>query len=381
VIEVAEVFRRFAGDYLSAHDAGEGGASMLPSHRRAITDILACRTEALGGHLWRCDACSAEVYSYHSCKNRSCPKCHTDQTERWLEARKLEMLPCRYFHVTITVPEELRDVLRANQRDGYALLMKAAAESIIQIARDPRYLGATVGVMAVLHTWTQQLIYHPHVHCLVTGGGVSDDGRHWHSARNGFLVPVRALAKLVRGKLKAALAKRRPDQVVPKAAWEKPWVVHCTAWGEGEEAVIRYLARYVFRVAITNSRIVGLDDKGVTIRHKDRKSMQWRTTRLSGHEFMRRFLQHVLPKGLHKIRYYGLWHSARREHAERARLMLFLDRPATPSPATQSAETSDHAADRSANHTPSDEARICPYCKQGRLVRTGRLYPKQASGP
>jgi len=381
VVEVADVFRRFADDYLSAHDAGKGRASMLPSHRRAITDILACRTEALGGHLWRCDACSAEVYSYHSCKNRSCPKCHTDQTERWLEARKFEMLPCRYFHVTITVPKELRDVLRANQRDGYALLMKAAAESIIEIARDPRYVGAMVGVLAVLHTWTQQLIYHPHVHCLVTGGGVSGNGSHWYPARNGFLVPAQALAKLVRGKLKALLAKRRPDIVVPKAAWQKPWVVHCTAWGEGDEAVLRYLARYVFRVAITNSRIVGLDDNGVTIRHKDRKSMQWRTTCLNGHEFMRRFLQHVLPKGLHKVRYYGLWHSARREHAERARLMLLLDRPATPSPTTRSAETGDHAADRSAHHTPSDETRICPCCKQGRLVRAGRLYPKQACGP
>jgi hypothetical protein len=381
MIEVADVFRCFAGDYLSAHDAGKTGASMLPSHRRAITDILACRTEALGGHLWRCDACSHEVYSYHSCKNRSCPKCHTDQTERWLAARRLEMLPCRYFHVTITVPEELRDVLRANQRDGYALLMKATADSIIEIARDPRYVGATVGVLAVLHTWTQQLIYHPHVHCLVTGGGVSDDGRHWHPARNGYLVPVQALAKLVCSKLRAALAKRRPDLVVPKAAWQKPWVVHCTAWGEGDEAVIRYLARYVFRVAITNSRIVSLDDEVVTIRYKDRKSLQWRTARLSGDEFMRRFLQHVLPKGLHKVRYYGLWHPARREHAQRAGLMLLLDRATTPGPATLSAETSDRAADRSANHKPSDETRICPCCQQRRLVRVGRLSPKQACGP
>jgi hypothetical protein len=164
VIEVAEVFRRFADDYLSAHDAGEGRASLLPSHRRAITDILACRTEVLGGHLWRCDACSTEVYSYHSCKNRSCPKCHTDQTTRWLEARKIEMLPCRYFHITVTVPQELRNVLRANQRDGYALLMKAAADSIIEISRDSRYVGATVGVLAVLHTWTQQLNHRPHIH-------------------------------------------------------------------------------------------------------------------------------------------------------------------------------------------------------------------------
>jgi hypothetical protein len=215
----------------------------------------------------------------------------------------------------------------------------------------------------------------------VTGGGVSDDGNHWHPARNGYLVPIRALANLVRGKLRAALTKRRPNLTLPKAAWAKPWVVDCTAWGEGEETVLRYLARYVFRVAITNSRIVGLDDKGVTIRHKDRKSMQWRTTRLSGHEFMRRFLQHVLPKGLHKVRYYGLWHPARREHAQRARLMLLLDRPATPSPATRSPETVDRAADRSPNHVPSDETRICPCCQQGRLVRAARLYPKQANGP
>src|SRR4051812_19547749 len=286
MIEVADVFRRFAADYLSAHDAGKTGASMLPSHRRAITDILACRTEALGGHLWRCDQCGAEVFAYHSCKNRSCPKCHTDQTERWLEARKLEMLPTPYFHVTITVPEELRAVLRANQRDGYALLMKAAAEAIIELARDPRFVGATVGVLAVLHTWTQQLLYHPHVHCLVSGG-VSQDGCHWLPARKSFLVPVKALARLVRGKLRAAFQKSRPDLIIPEAVWSTAWIVHCTAWGEGEQAVLDYLARYVFRIAITNSRIVGLDDHGVTLRYKKRKSNRWRTCRITGAEFIR----------------------------------------------------------------------------------------------
>jgi hypothetical protein len=239
VIEVADVFRRFAGEYLSAH-----GASMPPSHRRAIADIQACRTEALGGRLWRCDQCAAEVFSYHSCKNRSCPKCHTRQTERWLDARKSEMLPTRYFHVTVTVPEELRDALRANQRDGYALLMKAAAEAIVELARDRRHVGATVGVLAVLHTWTQQLLYHPHVHCLVTGGGVSDDGANWSPARRAFLVPVKALAKFVRGKLRAAFQKKRPDLVLPDAAWSKPWVVHCTLWGEGEQAVLSAIPSY-----------------------------------------------------------------------------------------------------------------------------------------
>src|ERR1700739_3235902 len=192
---------------------------MPPSHRGATPDSKACRTEALGGGLWRCDQCAAEVFSYRSCKNRSCPKCHSDQTERWLAAREPEMLPTRYFHVTVTVPEELRDALRANQRDGYALLMKAAAEATIELARDPRHVGATVGVLAVLHTWTQQLLYHPHVHCLVTGGGVSDDGADWRPARRLFFAPEIALAKLVRGKLRALLANKRPDLIVADTAW------------------------------------------------------------------------------------------------------------------------------------------------------------------
>ena len=373
MIEVADVFRRFAGDYLAAH-----GASMPPSHRRAIADILACRTDALGGPLWRCGQCGAEVFAHHSCKNRSCPKCHTDQTERWLQARRAEMLPCRHFHVTVTIPEELRAVLRTNQRDGHALLMKAAAEAIVELARDPRHVGGTVGVLAVLHTWTQQLVFHPHVHCLVTGGGVSDGGRLWHPARTDFLVPVRALAKLVRGKLRAGFVARRPDLVLPEAVWAKPWVVHCTAWGEGEQAVLDYLARYVFRVAITNARIVGLDDQGVTIRHKHRKSNRWRASRIPGHEFMRRFLQHVLPKGLHKVRYFGLWHHARREQAARARLLLQLDRSAA---AARHDETVEVAAGAATDRARPDGPQICPCCRQGHLVRIRRLSPKQACGP
>jgi hypothetical protein len=275
------------------------------------------------------------------------------------------------------VPEDLREVLRTNQRDGYAILMKAAAEAIIELARDPRHVGGTVGVLAVLHTWTQQLTFHPHVHCLVTGGGVSADGRLWHPARDDFLVPVKALAKLVRGKLRAGFAARRPDLVLPQAVWSKPWVVHCTAWGEGEQAVLDYLARYVFRVAITNARIVGLDDQTVTIRHKHRKSNRWRTTRMPGNEFMRRFLQHVLPKGLHKVRYFGLWHPARREQAARARLLLQLERPAV----THHAETVVADADPSHDPVRPQEPRICPCCQQGHMVRIRRLSPKQAHGP
>ena len=373
MITLQDVFRRFADDYWTAH-----GALLLPSHTRAIADILACRTPALGGHRWRCTTCSAEVHSYHSCKNRSCPTCHRDETERWLAARKAELLPCPYFHVTVTVPAELRDVLRSNQRDGYAALMTATSEAVVELARDKRYVGGTVGVMAVLHAWTQQLVYHPHVHCLVTGGGVSADGQSWCPARRAYLVPTKALAELVRGKLRAALAKRRPDLVLPEAAWRKPWVAHCTSWGEGAAAVLAYLARYVHRVAITNNRIIGVDDAGVAIRHKERESGRWLTMHLAGPEFMRRFLQHVLPKGLHKIRYYGLWHPSRRKDAARARLRLELDRPTAQ---TTTTEADDEATSASPTSATANAVRVCPCCKQGSLVQIGRLYPKQASGP
>ena len=245
---------------------------MPPSHRRAIADILACRTEALGGHLERCTACGAEVHRCHSCRNRSCPKCHGEQTRAWLDKRQAEMLPCPYFHVTVTVPEELRAALRRHQRDGYGALMTAAAEAIIELARDPRHVGGTVGVLAVLHTWTQQLHFHPHVHCLVTGGGVGEDGDTWHPARPGFLVPTKALARKVRGRFRAVFEKRCPGVSLPAAVWRTPWVVHITPWGVGEQAVLDYLARYVFRIALTDRRIVGLDDETVTFQYRDRKA-------------------------------------------------------------------------------------------------------------
>ena len=379
MVEVAEVFRRFAPGYLAAY-----GVAMLPSHRRAIADIMACRTAALGGHLWRCDSCAGEVFAYHSCKNRSCPKCHTQQTEAWLARRRAEMLPVPYFHVTVTVPEELRDTVRANQRDGYAALMKAAAEAIVELARDRRFVGGTVGVLAVLHTWTQQLVFHPHVHCLITGGGISANHRDWYPARKRFLFPTKALTKLVRGKFRAALASKCPDLAVPDTAWRKPWVVHCTPWGNGEQAVLQYLARYVFRVAITNARLVALDNNTVTLRYKPRRSDGWRLCRLPGHEFTRRFLQHVLPSGFHKVRYFGLWHSSKRVLAAQARLLLELERPlASPpiEPALDPAAAID--ADRhdrqAATVSPAD--RPCPRCRHGHLVLIRKLTPRMAMGP
>lgn len=374
--ELADAFRRWADEYLTLH-----GAMMLPSHQRAIADIISCRTEIRGGHLWRCDACHRDVYRYHSCKNRSCPKCHADETRRWLENRKAEMLPVPYFHITITVPEELRAVLRSNQQDGYAALMQAAAQAIIELARDPRFVGATVGVLAVLHTWTQQLLYHPHVHCLVTAGGVTDDGRQWRQAKAGFLVPIKALAKLVRGKLRAVLQHKRPDLDLPAVVWRKAWIVHCTSWGQGEQAVLDYLARYVFRTAVTNSRIVNIDADGVSLRHKLRKSNRWRVSRIAGHEFLRRFLMHVLPKGLHKVRYFGLWHPSKRALAVKAQYLLLLQQR---QPAPEAAEEANgHSAETpaTAHATDSDQKLVCPHCRQGRLVHIRRLEPQFACGP
>jgi hypothetical protein len=368
VIDVADVVRQFGPAYLDRH-----GTSMLPSHRRALADIAECRTEALGGHLWRCSSCSAEVFSYHGCRNRSCPKCHTDQTRQWLEARTAELLPVPYFHVVVTIPEDLRDTMRRHQQDGYGLLMGAAATAIIELARDPRYVGGTVGVMAVLHTWTQRLDYHPHVHCLVTGGGVAEDGDHWlPTERPKFLVPVKALGKLVRGKVRAALAGKLPGIAIPAEVWRQPWVVHCTLWAEGERGVLDYLARYVFRSAITNSRIIAIDEQTVTFRYKKRDDGaggQSRTCTLSGTEFLRRFCQHVLPKGFHKVRYYGLWHPSKRDLAGRVRQMLLLERR-DPLPAEPIAVLLVNAGD-----SQPKPPRLCPHCGKPDLVLVGRLTP------
>jgi hypothetical protein len=270
-------------------------------------------------------------------------------------------------------------VLRARQRAGYGVLMQACAMSIIELAHDPCYVGGTPAVLAVLHTWTQQLNFHPHVHCLVSGGGISEDGTTWHPARHKFLLPIKALAKLVRGKFRALLRQRCPDLVIPDAVWHKPWILHVSARGNGEQAVLDYLARYVFRVALTNTRIVGLDDNRVSIQYKDRKTGQRRTCRLSGDEFMRRFLQHVLPRGFHKVRYFGLWHPAQRHNAARVRQMLQLQAP----PATEVEPPSaiSPVVPPEAEPEPPIEPRICPHCRQGRLVFIRLLTPLRAMAP
>jgi len=369
-LEVADVFRQFGPSYLDAF-----GDRLLASHRRAIDDIMACRTAAMGGHVYRCDACGQQFYVYHGCRNRSCPACHTHQTQQWLDARTVELLPCPYYHVTVTVPAQLRDTLRSNQSDGYRLLMKAAADAVLTLCRDPRYMGATPAILAVLHTWTAAIDYHAHVHLLVSGGGIGEDGATWREAQHPFLVPVRALSRLVRGKFHDALKKERPDleAQLPTDVWSRDWVAWCKPWGQGETAVLDYLARYVHRIAITNRRILAMDNRTVTFRYKDRKRQQWRTCTLTGHEFMRRFLQHVLPRGFHKVRYYGLWHSNKRPQRENARHALRLAQ-------AQSAveATTPHTA---RSEVPSGDIThvTCPHCGSYAARHLGPLPRRHAS--
>ena len=384
-LEVADVFRQFGPSYLDAF-----GDRLLPSHRRAIEDILACRTAAMGVHAYRCDDCDKTFYVYHGCRNRSCPACHTHQTQQWLDARTVELLPCPYYHVTVTVPAQLRDALRSNQSDGYRLLMKAAADAVITLCRDPRYMGATPAILAVLHTWTAAMDYHPHVHLLVSGGGIGKDGggtpcvplkrtsgshASWREAQHPFLVPVRALSRLVRGKFHDALNKARPDLEahLPASVWTREWVAWCKPWGQGQTAVLDYLARYVHRIAITNRRILAMDERTVTFRYKDRKQGLWRTDTLTGHEFMRRFLQHVLPKGFHKIRYYGLWHPAQRPQRENARRALLLKQA---QPALEVRNANSPSVEAASDDAPGV---TCPYCGSHHTKLLGPLPPGLAS--
>jgi DNA-directed RNA polymerase subunit RPC12/RpoP len=370
VIELAEVFRRHGLPYLEKH-----GESMLPSHRRALDDIMRCRTPAMGGHVYQCRRCGREHYAYHSCRSRACPKCHRRDVERWLEKRRGELLPAAYFHVVFTVPHSLRELIRSNQKALHTVLMKAAATCLIDLARDPKHLGATLGVLAVLHTWGRTMAYHPHVHCLVTAGGVSLGGEHWVPARKDYLVPVRVLSRLFRGRFMAMAARGLPEVKWPKTVWDKDWVVYCKPAMRGPGRLLEYLGRYVHRVALSNGRIVQLTDGHVRFRYKPVDGKRWRIMTLEAEEFIRRFLQHVPPKGAHKVRYYGLWAPSNRRLLRRVQLLLGpVDTPDCGQTQTLSREG---VAD--APKAPA-VAHRCPYCGSPRLVHLLSL-PKMPRGP
>ncbi len=313
------------------------------------------------------------THAYHSCRNRSCPKCHKSDIQAWLQGRQKELLPVPYYHVIFTLTHELSGFMRLYQQDLYGLLIKSAADSIIKLAADPRYVGGQVGVMAVLHTWSSNLSYHPHVHCLVTGGGLSPDGQTWMPARDNYLVPVNALSKLFRGIFLARIRRQFEEIHLPKSIWQKDWVVHCKPAVQGTRTVLNYLARYIHRVAITNSRIVSIDNGKVTFRYKDSKSgAQTKTMTVSAEEFIRRFLQHVLPAGVHKVRYYGLWSSSNRKK------LLEIQQTLTQS---ENDQPEGFEEDIDAEVSPPLEPRQCPHCQRGMLVRIGRLFRQGRAPP
>jgi hypothetical protein len=334
---VAEVFRRYGEAYRQAH-----GAALSPAPRRVLSALACCRTAALGGHLEQCDHCGHQRNAYNSCGDRHCPKCQSLARAQWIEARQAELLNTEYFHVVFTVPDQIAALAYQNKRELYGMLFQAAAETLRTIAADPQHLGAQIGFFAVLHTWGSTLPHHPHLHCVVPGGGLSPDGTAWIACQAGFFLPVRVLSRLFRrlfldqlvkafdaGKLEFfasldALRDRHTslDYLAPTRQAE--WVVYAKRPFAGPEQVLDYVGRYTHRVALSNNRLLDIADGQVSFRYKAyRHDAQPKTMTLEAEEFIRRFLLHVLPQGFQRIRYYGfLGNRYRKEKLARCRHLL-----------------------------------------------------------
>ena len=318
MIPLAAVLRRHWPAYERQYRA-----RLLPSHRRAVAALLSCRTPALGGQLYRC-GCGQEHYAYHSCNHRACPRCgHADATE-WLDRQRRKLLPVPYYLVTFTVPAQLRPVIRSHQKDLYPLLLRESAGTLRDIARDHKDLGAQIGLLAVLQTWTRDLRYHPHVHCVVPGGGLSPDRLRWVSPkREGYFLPQTVLARRFRTRLRQALRQHHPQLYVqiPRTAWALDWVADVQPVGTGEPA-LKYLAAYVYRTALSAERILTDDGQTITFAYRDNQGRPG-TVRLSPERFLHRFLQHVLPRGLQRIRHFGFLSAA--ATAQWQRVLALLD--------------------------------------------------------
>lgn len=368
MLEVADIVRLHGAAYRARF-----GDRLLPSHARALRDIEACRTPYFGGHLKECDRCGRRLYSDHSCGNRACPKCHGERSARWLEHSRARLLPCRYFLLTFTLPSELRALARSHQKQLYGALMRSAGAALQKLSLDPRYLGARIGALAVLHTWTRALLHHPHVHLLVSAGGLCADGQWLEPKNPHYLVPVRALSVIFRAKMCAALKRAGLLALSPRALWKTPWVVHCQHASSGER-VLQYLGRYVFRIAISNSRLESIAHGQVTFRYRDSATQRMRRVSLPAIEFLARFLQHVLPRGLSKVRYYGIFSSSRRKQLDQARALLVRAAP-RPSPDCPP------LAPGPDQPTFAPHSSQCPHCRIGRLIIIELLPARSRSPP
>ena len=364
-LEVADIFRAAGADYRAAQ-AGHLSLAQL----KVMSAIESCRTAALGGHVEGCQDCGHQRIAYNSCRNRHCPKCQGAAARAWLAEREADLLPVGYFHVVFSVPAEIAVLAWQNKAPVYDLLFRAAAETMLTIAADPRHLGARIGITAVLHTWGSALTHHPHIHMIVPGGGLSPDGQRWIASRAGFLLPVRVLSRLFRRLfLTGLLALHAGGQLAffgeaqglaDHCAFRrylaplrrKNWVVYAKPPFAGPAAVLAYLARYTHRVAISNRRLIALDERGVTFRYKDYRrdgAARYQTMTLAPAEFIRRFLLHVLPTGFHRIRHYGLFASASRK----ANIARIRDLLAVPQPVV---------AEPPASEAAPEPWRCCPCC-------------------
>ena len=308
---IQQLFRTHGAAYLERF-----GGAMPANHKKVIHAIRNCGTGAFGQHSFSCDGCGESHYADSSCGNRHCPTCQGGKSDEWLNKQLGKALPVNYFMITVTVPSELRELIRSNQKVAYAALFKAGSSAIKKLAKDERHIGChTAGLTGILHTWTRQLEYHPHVHFIVPGGGISPDGKRWLPAQRDFLMPERAVAKILRAKFRDAL-KKHPDvfKQIPKKVWRTDWVVDIEPVGKGTSA-LKYLAPYIFRVAISNKRIVRFKDQKVTFRYQDNKG-KWHTPTLEAEKFISRFLQHVLPYRFVKVRYYGFLSPRKRKLLE-----------------------------------------------------------------
>jgi hypothetical protein len=297
---VADVLRRYGGEYLQRF-----GERMPAERRKVLRMLIACRTGELGTVHYQCVTCGRTHVMGRSCGNRHCPSCQKDKAQAWLQKQTGRLLPCPYFLITFTVPAKLRAFMRSHPREAYTALFEASSEALKALAADPRHIGTQrPGFFGVLHTWGRDLAYHPHVHYIVPGGGLSEDGESWLPSGAQFYLPVRPLSILYRAKFKEAMRRAGLLDQIHSDVWKEPWIVHSKAVGDGR-ASLKYLAPYVFRVAISDSRIVSWEQGQVTFTYRKSGTSHWRKMTLSATEFIRRFLQHVLPRGLQKVRHYG----------------------------------------------------------------------------
>ena len=355
-----------------------------PEHIRILRRVAACRTAALGGHVETCDHCQHQRIAYNSCRNRHCPKCQASACARWMDERASELLPVEYFHVVFTLPPAFNALALSNRCVVYGVLFKAVAQTLLEVAANPKHLGAKIGFLAILHTWGQNLSLHPHLHCVIPGGGLSSDGNRWIASRPGFFLPVRILSRVFRGKfidfLRREWAKGRlrglPDEAsfeaLANAAVRDDWVVYAKPPFGGPAQVLKYLSRYTHKIAISNRRLVSMDDRTVSFRWKDYAHQnRQRVMTLEAGEFLRRFLMHVVPRGFMRIRHFGfLANRFRTGNLQKCRALLCDNAGRSD---VRDAAVASSPGDCTADHSAHDH---CPVCHRGRMLVGRQIEPQ-----